>query len=776
MSIYKLGRRRFVVLGSVASGGLLLGSACSKDKPAPAPESSPTPAEPQPVVLQPRPATGAQAGDGLDGHQTLNLFVHIAEDDTVSIIAHRSEMGQGSRTGLPQVVADEMEADWNKVRIVQALGDAKYGSQNTDGSRSVRRFFEPMRKLGAAARQMLEAAAAAQWKVPVQECAAENHRVVHRPSGKALRFGELAAAAAKQPVPDDATLKLKDKSARRYIGKGLPVVDLTAMTRGGAVYGIDLEVPDMVYASIERCPVMGGGAEKFDAEAAKKVPGVLDVIAIDAPTKPWLFKPCGGVAVIATNTWAAQQGRAALKPVWKLPTSDAGKEPSGDSTAHMAELVRRVRGEGEVIREQGNAVTAIDGSAKKLEATYEIPYLVHATMEPLAAVAHAQTGGCEIWAPCQDPQGVQKSIAGQFGYKPEQVKVNVSLLGGGFGRKSKADFEAEAVLLSRKLGKPVKVTWTREDEVRHGFYHALSAQHYRAGLDDKGKVTGWIQRTAFPSIAATFDGKADRPQNNELDLGFSDIPFALDHLRCERLPATSPVRIGWMRSVCNIQHAFGIGSFVDELARESGQDPRALWLSLLGPDRKAVQPGLKHKFSNYGEPFELHAWDTARLRGVIEKVTEMAGWGNKLPAGEGLGLSAHRSFVSYVAVVSHVKLEGKQLKLQRMYCAADCGTVVNPDRVHAQLEGGVIFGLSLALGGRIQLKDRAVVESNFDGYPLARMGQCPDVEVHIVPSDAAPGGVGEPGVPPVAPSLTNAIAAAGGPRVRSLPVSQQLQV
>ena len=697
-----------------------------------------------------------------------SLWLAIEPSGLVKIVAHRSEMGTGIRTTLPAVVADELEADWSRVELVQAQGDARWGDQNTDGSRSVRDSFQAMRKAGAAAREMLEAAAAQAWGVEPASCKAERHQVVHAESGRAIGYGELVERAAALQPPRSP--RLKEPAEWRYVGKQVPLADGRAIVAGKATFGLDARLPGMRFAVVARSPVLGGALAKHDPALARAVPGVVDVVVIPPFQGPHAFQALGGVAVVAETTWAAIQGRRALEPSLEWA---AAKHDGHDSAAYRDELLAAVREPGKTARKQGDVEAAFQGAAKVVEAEYTTPMLAHASMEPPCALASVSEAGCEVWAPTQNPQAARQTVAKALGIPERQVTVNVTLLGGGFGRKSKPDYVAEAALLSRAVKAPVQVVWTREDDLRHDYYHAPAALRMKASLDGEGKVTGWLQRAAFPSIGSTFM-PVRHPSPPELSMGWVDLPFDVPNVQVEAAGAEAHVRIGWLRSVCNIFHAFAIGSFVDELARAAGKDPKAFLLELLGPDRE-VDLGRGTFFSNYGQKLKDHPVRSDRLRGVIERVASEAGWGRELPAGRGLGIAAHASFNSYVAVVVEAAVEGTKVSVPRVDIALDCGAVVNPDRVRAQMEGSVIFGLSLALMGKVSARDGAIVQSNFHDHPVLRMDEAPrQLGVHLVESAAPPTGVGEPGVPPVAPALANAIRAACGKRVRDLPIREWL--
>ena len=701
-----------------------------------------------------------------------NVFVAIDATGLVTIVAHRAEMGTGIKTDLPLIVADELEADWNRVRIVQAQGDARYGDQNTDGSRSTWQFYQAMREAGAAARQMLEAAAADTWHVPPRECRAENGAVVHAASGRRLSFGDLVEAAAEQPVPTADRLRLKDPKDWRYIGKPMPTVDLKDIVRGKAVYGLDVVLPGMKYAAVERCPVYGGKVKSFDASDALKVAGVERVIEIPATPIPSGFKPLGGIAVIANNTWAAQQGRERLKIEW-----NEGANATHDSRTYRAELEATAREPGRVMRNQGDVDAALAGAARRLTAEYFVPYLAHTPMEVPNAVAHFSGGVCEVWCPTQYPQGARTTVAQVLGVSETDVTLNVTLLGGAFGRKAKPDFAAEAALLSRAVGAPIKVTWSREDDVQHDYFHAICAQRLEASLDHGGRTTGWLHRTVFPPIPATFQPNVVYGDAAHLQQGFLDVPYDIANIRLENGPAPNHTRIGWYRSVYNIPHAFAVCSFADELAVAAGKDPVEHLRELLGAPRKIDLRAMGVDYPNYGVEELLpgmrlaYLIDTGRLRGVLDLAAEKSGWGGKLPPRQGRGIAVHRSFLAYVAAVAHVAVgQDGQVTIPRVDVAVDCGLVINPDRVRAQVEGAAIMGIGNTLYSNITFSKGRTEQSNFTDYIVARTDITPDTHVHLVESSAPPSGTGEPGVPPIAPAICNAIYAAVGKRIRALPV------
>lgn len=702
------------------------------------------------------------------------VFVAVAPDGIVSIVAHRSEMGTGVRTSLPLIVAEEMEADWSRVKVQQAHGDeVKFGNQDTDGSRSTRHYLMPMRQIGASARTMLEQAAAKRWGVPATEVRAVNHEVVHSASGRKLGFGELAADAAKESVPAIEGLKLKDPKDFRYLTKGqIGIVDLHDITTGKARYGADVRLPGMKYAVIARPPVTGGKLVSFDPDAALKVPGVEKVMKVQGWPWPSKFQPLGGVAVIARNTGAAIKGRDALKLVW-----DDGPNGKYDSVAYRKELEEASRKPGLVVRKEGDADAALKGADKVIVGEYYIPHLAHVSMEPPVAVADVKGDKAEIWAPVQSPGGTRDDVAKTLGMPEGNVTVNVTLLGGGFGRKSKCDFALEAALLSKELGAPVKVQWTREDDVHNGFLHTVSVERIEAGLDKSGKVIAWRHRSVAPSIASTFAAGTVHQAPFEIGMGLVDMPFEIANISCENPEAAAHTRIGWFRSVSNIPRAFAVQSMVGEIAQATGRDQKETLLALIGSPR-IVKPAVKDLW-NYGEPQDSYPIDTARLRKVVELVAEKGEWGRQVPKGHGLGIAVHRSFVSYIATIVEVAVDDKgKLTVPRVDTAIDCGTYVNPERIASQIEGAAIMGLSLAKYGEISFKDGKVQQKNFDDFPVVRIDESPVVtNVYIVPPgpDTPPSGVGEPGVPPFAPALMNAIFAATGKRIRALPIGKQLE-
>ena len=702
------------------------------------------------------------------------VFVSIAADGTVTIVAHRAEMGTGVRTSLPMVVADEMEARWERVKVIQAQADeARYGNQNVDGSRSVRHFLMPMRRVGAAARQMLEAAAAARWSVPLAEVKAVQHEVLHQPSGRRLTYGELAADAAKQPVPMGDALKLKDRKEFRYIGKDqVRLVDLEAIGKGQASYGMDMRLPGMVYAVVARPPVVGGKLRRVDSAKALAVPGVLKVVEIPPMQGAPAFQPLGGVAVVARNTWAARQGRDALEIEW-----DDGPNGNYDSSAYRQTLESAARKPGKAMRNQGDAAQAWAkaSEAERVTAEYYVPHLAHASMEPPAATVRIKDGRAEVWTSIQNPIAARDAVAARLKLEPAKVTVNVLLLGGGFGRKSKPDFVDEAAIVARAMpeGTPVKLVWTREDDIHHDYLHTVSVERLEAVLDKNGQVQSWLHRSAAPTIASLFSEGAKGQQLFESAMSAINMPYRIPNVRVETAEVEAHARIGWFRSVANIPHAYAAQCFIAELAQRAGKDPKDFALDLIGPARR-IDPGTMADTWNYSESPERYPYDTGRLRGVIEAACKGAEWGRTLPQGHGLGLAFCYSFMSYTATVVEVAVDAKgEVRVVAVDMAMDCGPQINPERIRAQMEGGAIMGLGLALVSEITFEQGRVKQSNFHDYEVLRHNASPRViRTHLVNDDhnLPPGGVGEPPVPPVAPALCNAIFAATGKRIRSLPV------
>ena len=740
IDVRKVSRRSFVKTTGVAGSGLVLGVRIAQA------------GEPWLTPWMGRVDGGADA----DATFQPNVYVGIEVDGTIRLTVHRTEMGQGIRTACAMLIAEELGVGLDSVEIAQAQADGKYGNQSTSGSRSIRSNWEPLRTAGAAAREMLVATAAARWGVPAADCHTSGGSVRHAGSNQQLDYGELAAEAATLPIPENPVLK--DPADFRLVGTAQPLVDVADMVRGTATYAWDVTLPDMLFAGLERSPMVGGRIARYDRSAALAVTDVIDVVELE-PNGSGLTN--ASIAVVAGNTWAAFQGRRALGATWQ-----AGAIPEESSPAYAARLEEIGSAPANVVRAEGDFDAAAEAADHVLEARYAGPYLAHASMAPPACAAYVEGDRCEVWAPTQAPQWTRREIAGQLGLEEVDVTVNVTLLGGAFGRKSKPDFAVEAAMLSQKLGRPVKVAWTREDDIRHGFYRAQNFQLLKAAIDSYGDATGWLQRSVFPGIGWNFDPDDASPSDGEFGQGLSNLPYRIPNLRLEGSGEMSAVRIGWMRSVCNTFHSFAVNGFIDEIAHDTGRDTVALHLALLGEPRV-----LEFTEDDRRIPWKF---DTGRLTGVIEAAADMAGWGRRLPGRQGLGFAAQYSFLSYVAMAAHVSVDAAgELTVHRVDCAVDCGPVVNPDTIEAQMHGAVAMALSYTLYGKITLDDGVVQQGNFHDYPVLRMHEMPDVNVRIIQSDVPPTGIGEPGVPPTAPAVCNAIFAATGVRIRDLPLAGQ---
>ena len=685
--------RRSVLQASVALGGLAL---CLR-------ESG------RLVLASEAPQYGADAFPGGVVDNPL-VFLSIHPDDTVTVTVHRPEMGQGIRTSLALVVADEMEADWPRVKVTQAPADeTRYGSQDTDGSRSMRHFFEPMRRVGAAARMMLEGAAAARWGVPATDVVAERQRGAASRHRTAAFLWRARRAGDATVHPRAAAATLEGPAEFRYIGKSSTrAIDGADIVSGRALYGIDTRLDGMLYAVVARPAVLGGKLVHCDARAALAVPGVVQVVEIPSHPPPAQAYPLGGVAVLARNTWAAIKGREALKLQW-----DDGPNRNYDSRQFDTVLEQAVRNPGKVVRNQGDALSVLGKSSSRIEAEYYLPFLAHASMEPPAATARIVDGHCEVWAPTQAPQLTRDVVTELLGMKESDVTVHVTLLGGAFGRKSLPDFAAEAAVLSKAmLGRPVRVFWTREDDIQHDYYQAAALQRLEAVLGPDGMPLAWLHRSASPTENATFTTGAEGLDLTEYGMGMINVPFRIPNVRLEIPNVPAYTRIGWFRSVYNITHGFAIQSFLDELAHAAGRDPREYQLALIGPPRRIDPRSIGDQW-NYGESPMLYPLDTGRLRAVIERATREAGWGRPRPKGHGLGLAATYSFMSYAAAVIEVQVgKNGEIAIPRVNMAFDCGPQINPDRIRAQLEGACIMGLTSGEIRRdhIQGRPRAAVE------------------------------------------------------------------
>jgi isoquinoline 1-oxidoreductase subunit beta len=664
-----------------------------------------------------------------------NAYLKITPDNKVTVIVARTEMGQGVRTSLPMILAEELEADWKTIAIEQAGASTLYGDQTTGGSASVRTTWDPMRKAGAAAREMLISAAAIEWGVGRATCKAEKGAVTHAASGRRMTYGQLAGRAGTLPIPTDPPLK---KSADyKLVGTRVARIDTPSKVTGIAEYGIDVRRPEMKYAVLARCPVVGGKVASVDDAEAKKSPGVSFVGKIGD----------SAVAVVADSTWNAMEGRRLLNVKW-----DDGPNKDLNSAAVSTSLKQAASNKPATLYSTGDVAKA---GGRKASAAYEVPFMAHAPMEPGNSVAHFQNGKCEIWSPTQVPQDVRDSAAQALGVDPDQVKVNVTLLGGGFGRRLEHDYGVEAAMVSKAIGGPVKVQWTREDDMRNSTYRPASLHQMSASVDGQGYPVAFAHRIVAPSIngqkGTPLDGGVDPDLKDEAALVYSFPNALLDYVAAE-----TPVPLGWMRSVYALQAAFASESFIDELAVTAGKDPLAYRLHLLAKDED-----IKY--------FDA-TWRTARMRGVLQLAAEKAGWGKPLPAGHHQGIACFGCFGSYAADVVEISMENDKPRVHRVVGAIDCGQVVNPAILEQQIQGGVIYGLTNALRAKITIDKGRVVQGNFDDYEPIRMNEAPVVEAYFVQSTEAPSGAGEPTLPPVAPALCNAIYAATKKRIRTLPV------
>lgn len=667
-----------------------------------------------------------------------NVWLHIGPDEVVTVMVSKSEMGQGVCTSLPMIVADELEAAWEKVRFEMALAreefkDPVWGLQTTGGSTSLRHMFLPLRKASAAAREMLISAAAQTWDVPTHECKAHQGEITHLKSGRSLTYGQLSQKAAALPIPPNPSLK--EESQFGVIGTSALRLDVPDKVNGSAIFGMDTFIPDMLYGAIARPPVYGAKAVTYDREAAQKVAGVHTVV--DFP---------GGVGTCADTLEAAWKGRDALDATW-----DKGRYPDLNDETLERLFIRHLHKPGKSARTKGDVQRALKDATEKVRATYFLPYLSHATMEPMNCIAHVHRDGCEIWVPTQDQSGILETAARVTGFKPEQIQVHTTYLGGGFGRRLESDFAEETLHLSKATGRPIKLIWTREEDIRNDFYRPATCSRIEGGVDSKGHLIAWNHKLVAPSI---FSRVYPQMVINGIDPaaveGAAGIKYEIPNIRVDYVKIDVPVPCGFWRSVGHSHNAFTVESFVDELAHVTGRDPLDFRLSLL---------------KNHPRP-----------RRVLETVATMASWGKPLPKGCGRGIAQHFSFGSYVAQVAEVSVDRKDgvIKVHRIVCAVDCGLVINPDTVIAQMEGGIIFGLSAALKEAISFTRGGVKSENFHDYEILSLSETPEIEVHIVKSSAKLGGIGEPGVPPVAPAVANALFAATGIRIRRLPMKPEV--
>lgn len=701
-------RREFLQVSVTAGGGMLLWFACGKKKGTPADESAANPAQP--------------AGEGAD----LDAWIRIDSDDTVTFRIADSEMGQGIMTAVSMILAEELDADWTKVKAEHAPADAaKYGSQSTGGSTTIRQGWAPMRTAGAKARAMLVAAAAEKLGVPATELTTEASTVVHAASNRRVRYGEIVAAAAKLTPPETPVYKAPERY--HLVGKATPRLDTHAKVTGQAVYGLDVRLPGMLVAQVERAPMLGAKPATIDDAAARAVPGVRDVITISS-----------GVAVVADHFWAAKRGREALVIQWE--GGDAGLD-----NAAVSKKLADAAGKGVEVRTAGNAAKAIAGAGARrtLRASYEVPYLAHAPMEPLSATVHVHDGMCEIWAGTQSQSFSVLRAAAILEIPPEKVKLTTTFLGGGFGRRSHTDFIADAVEVARTVKVPVKTVWTREDDVRGGQYRPAALSEIEGALDNDGWPVAWVQRIASPSILSAFGPLAKGVDRTSVE-GVDNLPYRIPNVHVTYANPPLPVTTWFWRSVGSSQNAWAVEHFLDELARLGGKDPLEVRRRLLA--------------------------DKPRHLAVLEAAAKAAGWGTPAPEGRARGLAVHESFGSFVAEVAEVSIENGAPRVHHVWSAIDCGKIVNPSTIRAQMESGIVYGLSAALHGAIGFEGGRITTSNFHDYPVVRMGNMPTIEVILVESFADPGGVGEPGTPPIAPAVSNALLALTGKPVRRLPI------
>ncbi len=669
-----------------------------------------------------------------------NAWLKIAPDGTVTIIAARPEMGQGVRTALPMIVAEELDADWSRVRIESGITDGKrFGDQAVGGSESVQSSFETLRKAGAVAREMLVAAAAAQWGVAPGECRTRQSVVTHPPSTRAASYGELATAAGKLPVPDNP--KLKDPASFQLLGTRVPRVDLDAKVDGSAQFGIDVKIPGMVYAAIARPPVFGSKLDRFDEKKARAIAGVRDVIKLDET-----------VAVIADNSWAAYKGRDALGTRWQ-----AAPSAQMDSAAIRRQFVEGAKTGAKPFRNDGNLDQAMAAAAKKLTAEYDFPFLAHATMEPQNCTVHVKGEGVEVWVPTQIPNDIQAAVAKAAGVPDAGVHVHFTYLGGGFGRRLFEDYAVEATQISKALKVPVKVVWTREDDMQHDYYRPASYHAMSGAVDASGALAAFGHKVVTPSILNQNWGGA-KDGLDPVVVAQTPCLYASPNVRLEYTMSNTAIPVGWWRSVYTSHCGCATECFIDELAHAAGKDPFEFRRAALAGDRT--------------EKSGSSSFRVARLRGVLERAATEAKWGTALAKGHARGIACYAAFGSYAAHVAEVSVEDGVIKVHRVTCAVDCGITVNPGIIEAQMQGSVAFALS-TLKHAITISGGRVEQSNFHNFRMLRIHEMPAVDVHIIQSTEVPGGIGEPGIPSVTPAVLNAVFAATGKRLRRLPVNPE---
>jgi isoquinoline 1-oxidoreductase beta subunit len=675
------------------------------------------------------------AAAGVENSFEPNVWIKISPDNKVLITLAKSEMGQHISTSIPMIVAEELNADWSLVNVVQAdTHPDKYGSQSTGGSGSIRRSYMRLRKAGATARDLLIQAASLKWEVPASECKAYMSEVIHSKSKRSLKFGDLISLAGKLDAPIDPILK--DEKDFTLIGKSLPGLDTVSRVNGSAKFGLDIRLPNMLYATVLKCQTFGGSLKSFNAKKANKINGVKYVFEVE-----------GGIAVVATNTWSAIKGQRALDVEW-----DHGDFYSWDSKKIKNMMETKSQDKAVIAKEVGNTKNLKNNIS--IESNYEVPFTSHATMETMNCVAHVNKTSAELWVPTQSPQRIQSSIAEKLNFDIEKVKVNVTLMGGGFGRRLWSDFIPDAVEISKKIKKPVKLLWTREDDMKHDFYRPASLHKLKGSLSDKNELISWEHHIVSPSISG--QRSPERFKNGQLDRsavnGANNLPYDVPNILVDYVMSNTEVPVGWWRSVYNSQNAFANEVFIDELAYKAGVDALEFRMTMLN--------------------------NSPRHKAVLRLAAEKAGWGKPLAKGQGMGLAVHESFGSWSAQVATVTVsKAGELSVDKIVASIDCGTVINPDGVKAQMEGSIVYGLTSTLKGEITIEKGAVAQSNFHDFELLRIDEMPKVEIHIVPSIEPPSGAGEPGLPPVAPAVANAIFNANGKRVRKLPIkSKDLKV
>jgi isoquinoline 1-oxidoreductase beta subunit len=747
--LVNLSRRKFIQTTGIGTG-LVVGAYFSATEPASAIEE---PAKPPPAGYEP-------------GQLSPNIFIAVDVTGAVTLTVSRPEMGQGIRTTFTMIMADELAAAWPRLQVRQADGDPRYGDQITDASRSILIMEHPLRVAAASVRQMLEAAAAQTWRALIADCRAVDHEVIHVPTARVLPYAQLVRIAMTLPVPSPDKVRLQDSSSRRYIGHAIPSIDMAGMLKGKTPFGADVTMAGLKYASIERCPVYGGKVKSFDPAGAMAVRGVEKVIEIPAAQPPTGHLPLGGIAVIASNSWAAFEGRKKLKIEW-----DLGSNASHDTAAYRTEMEAAGRRTGKTVRTLGNFESSYAGAAIRVVGEYFVPYQTHATIEPPVAVAGFENGKLVVMAPTQSPQTARQVLAQYLEMKEADIVVRPTFLGNGGGRKALHDYVCEAAWLAKATNGRIKSVWSREDDIRHGYYQPICFQRLDGGLDKNGTPIAWRHRTVFPSLGSTFHADQVLPDAAQLSQGFVDMPYAIPNLRLEAGAVTAHMRLGPGRGGLNMAHAFAICSFMDELAAAAGKDPANFLFTYYAGPKKIDMKALGVDYTNYNALIEDYPVDVQRLQNVLQFAMDRASWGDPLLPRQGRGVAVHRSFLSYAAAVIVVTVaEDGEISIPRIDLVLDCGQILNPDRVKALMEDSIMHGLGFALYEEITVKNGAVEQGNFNDYPVARAGITPEMHIHVVPSGQPSTGAGDPAIPVIAPALCNAIFAATGKRIRTLPI------